>query len=528
MIRPQCRPTDDALERVCSEYDSAPYGFHSYPQSAPGHLAVTGYLLGLDGVPDVATARVLEIGCATGSNLVPFAAFHPDARVVGIDLSPVQIEIGRQCVRDLGLTNLDLRVGDVTQIDTAEFGEFDYIICHGVYSWVPTTVADAILAIIRQLLAPNGIAYLSYNVYPGWKNKEIVRDAMTLFGVGGADVDQDVRDARGLIDLLGDVAPADGVLAKVLADYETTVGAARDYYMLHDELSTFNEPCYFLQMVERANDHGLIYLAEARLQVMFAGNYGTEVAQRLLDACGDSQLALEQCLDFVSNRTFRQSLLINAECAPQIRYHLDRQRYPRLHIAARMPSVDGTIALDTSRQTFGAPGEPMVFTSDPALKVALDVLNSRWPGTLSWAELQQETATRLDDAGYPAGDDLAARIDDLLTVLILNGSARYRLDPVSIGSTSTARIDKPSRLMAELGRGEAEAVTFNRWHEMFSLSAVDRHLLPLLGGEFERDKLLDALRAAVRRGQIEIDDEELRAQVDTLPERLATMRLCGG
>ena len=170
----------------------------------------------------------------------------------------------------------------------------------------------------------------------------------------------------------------------------------------------------------------------------------------------------------------------------------------------------------------------MVFTSDPALKVALDVLNSRWPGTLSWAELQQETATRLDDAGYPAGDDLAARIDDLLTVLILNGSARYRLDPVSIGSTSTARIDKPSRLIAELGRGEAEAVTFNRWHEMFSLSAVDRHLLPLLGGESSATSswMRFGLLSVGARSRSTTRSFALRSTRS--PERLATMRLCGG
>ncbi|WP_163698098.1 hypothetical protein [Mycolicibacterium sarraceniae] len=119
------------------------------------------------------------------------------------------------------------------------------------------------------------------------------------------------------------------------------------------------------------------------------------------------------------------------------------------------------------------------------------------------------------------------RIDELLNVLILNGTARYRLDPVSADATTTGT-DEPSRLMAELSQREAEAVTFNRWREVFSLSAADRLLVALLDGTHYRDILLDGLLAAARHEQIQIDDEELCAQIDPLPQRLAMMRLCRG
>ena len=82
---------DESVDQVRADYDAAPYDSHAYPQSAPGQLAAIGYLFGLD-VPEVSSARVLEIGCAAGGNLIPFAAMHPEARVVGIDLSEVQID----------------------------------------------------------------------------------------------------------------------------------------------------------------------------------------------------------------------------------------------------------------------------------------------------------------------------------------------------------------------------------------------------------------------------------------------------
>src|ERR1700739_2942402 len=134
----QAHPTsdvDDAVSRLRADYDMTPYTSSSFPQSAPGQLAAIAYLFGLD-TPEVATARVLEIGCAAGGNLIPFAAAHPQARVVGIDLSQVQIDHGRTRVRALGLDNLQLLVGDIARVNLAELGEFDFVIAHGVYSWV--------------------------------------------------------------------------------------------------------------------------------------------------------------------------------------------------------------------------------------------------------------------------------------------------------------------------------------------------------------------------------------------------------
>src|ERR1700754_855638 len=154
----------------------------AFPQTAPGRLAAIAYLFGLS-PPDVSRARVLEIGCAAGNNLIPFAAWHPQAEVVGVDLSQVQIDQGRRRVQALGLSNLTLVQGDVATLELAALGgSFDFIICHGVYSWVPESVQDAILSAFDSMLAPRGIAYVSYNVYPGWKAKEIVRDAMLLRG----------------------------------------------------------------------------------------------------------------------------------------------------------------------------------------------------------------------------------------------------------------------------------------------------------------------------------------------------------
>ena len=107
---------DEAVDRLGADYDAAPYDSHAFPQSAPGQLAAIAYLFGLD-APEVSTARVLEIGCASGGNLIPFAAKHPEARAVGIDLSPVQIGEGRRRAQALGVGNLELVQGDIARME---------------------------------------------------------------------------------------------------------------------------------------------------------------------------------------------------------------------------------------------------------------------------------------------------------------------------------------------------------------------------------------------------------------------------
>lgn len=532
------QPVDDAIDRLRADYDATPYNSDAFPQSAPGQLAAIAHVFGLD-APPVSTARVLEIGCAAGGNLIPFAAMHPKAQVVGIDLSQVQIDDGRMRVAALELDNLELLAGDVAQMDSAVLGQFDFVIAHGVYSWVPANVQDAVLAALRDLLTPRGVGYVSYNVYPGWKVKEVMRDAMLLASGASANPDDKVREARAMADFLEDVAPADGVMARVLAEFRARDEGFGDSYLLHDELEAFNAPCYFYEMVGRAAGHGLTFLAEARPETMFPANHGPKVAEFLNEKCGGVRVLVEQYLDFVANRTFRESLLVHAEREPQIRYGVDAGRYARLHFAAQTPAVDGPTVMDQSRQEYEVADGATLFTNDPGLKAALEALNSRWPWTMSHEELVESARQRLTSAGFRPSANLGEHIGGLVGVLIEQGHVRYRLDPVLPERSSPdtpLRLAEPVRRMAELSRADADATVFNLWHEPLLLTPFDRQLLPLLDGTRDCDGLVDAILAIDRDDPIGIEvdgmpvsGDELRtaviAYVDALPEHLAELKL---
>ena len=515
MTRPRSHGGQSAVDDLRAAYDEAPYESYAHPQSAPGQLAAIAWAFGLD-PPDVARSRVLELGCAAAGNLIPFAATHPMARTVGINLSRVHIDHRRRRVRALGLDNIELMHGDIAHLDLAAMGQFDFIICHGVYSWVPDEVQEAILAACGRLLSPTGVAYVGYNTYPGWKAKEIVRDAM-LLGVGDSTtIGEKVRRARSMVDFLQKVAQPDSVLARAFNDYQLLAATAGDYYLLHEELEIFNTPCYFRDFVDRARAHGLDYLAEGQPECTFARNYGSTVFDHLLDYA-DDQILLEQHLDFVVNRHFRQTLLVHAEQAARIRRKLDRTRCRQMHFAASLPPLA---------------------THDVALNAAIDALTDRWPWTLSWRELVDAARSRLAGVEIEAGADIETRIDDLLECLIIQGQARYRLAPVLPEPACTpVRLDEAARRMAELTREDVDAFVFNHWHELLPLSPVDRYLLPLLDGRRNRQALVDALLDVVGQDLIRIDRDDgqvldekgirdvLAQQIDALPQRLTEMKL---
>jgi methyltransferase-like protein len=395
------------------------------------------------------------------------------------------------------------------------------------------------LAAVRALLAPDGVAYLSYNVYPGWKSKEVLRDAMMLASGTSGSPEEKVREAHRMVDFLEEVSSPGGVMARVVAESKAFAEGFGDSYVLHDELETFNSPCYFYEMVGRAGAHGLAYLAEARPETMLPRHYGPTVAEYVQEKSSGAQVLAEQYLDFVTNRMFRESLLVHAERAPRIRYEPDLSRYSRFHFAASLPPVDGPTRLDSSRQEYLQSDGATLFTNDLGVKATLDALSASWPWTLSRQELVDTVHARLESAGFTPSANLSEVIDSLLRALIMQGEVRYRLDPVAPEPVAPEplRLAETARRMAELTCRQPEASIFNLWHETLELAPLDRRLLPLLDGTRDRAALVEALVASVRADPIPVDrdgtpasgETEVRAAlveyVDELPHRLAEMKL---
>ena len=304
-------------------YKELGYKSYPFPFTTPAYLEAYGTLVGLK-PPTAKTARVLELGATYGGNIISQAAHNPEATFVGIELSQDQVEKGNKIIGDSKLDNVSLVQGDILNFDES-MGTFDYIIAHGFYSWVSDEMKDKLLAIISNHLADNGIAYVSYNTYPGWHTMEEVRQLMLFANRGHDESTHKEKVLRGKT--VGSLVGAQILNYDNLKERNSKfLGALRsvmqkdDYYVGHDHLEPHNDPCYLYQFNNHLKAHNLAYVGDADLTLSMVRIYDESIADKLEQLAPNSQADQEQYLDFMLDTTFRKSIICKASAAKDINY----------------------------------------------------------------------------------------------------------------------------------------------------------------------------------------------------------------
>ena len=304
-------------------YKELGYKSYPFPFTTPAYLEAYGTLVGLK-PPTAKTARVLELGATYGGNIISQAAHNPEATFVGIELSQDQVEKGNKIIGDAKLDNVSLVQGDILNFDES-MGTFDYIIAHGFYSWISDEMKDKLLDIISNHLADNGIAYVSYNTYPGWHTMEEVRQLMLFANRGHDESTHKEKVLRGKT--VGSLVGAQILNYDNLKERNSKfLGALRsvmqkdDYYVGHDHLEPHNDPCYLYQFNDHLKANNLAYVGDADLTLSMVRTYDESIADKLEQLAPNSQADQEQYLDFMLDTTFRKSIICKASAAKDISY----------------------------------------------------------------------------------------------------------------------------------------------------------------------------------------------------------------
>jgi len=246
-----------------------PYPGYPYAQTHPDRLATLATLFGLES-PALDRCRVLELGCGDATNLVSMALSLPDASFVGVDAARAAVDRGRALIDGLGLANAALETRTLEQFEPSP-GSFDYVVAHGVYSWVAAPVRDRLLELCRCALSERGVAYVSYDVLPGGRLKQILRDMLLFHTAAVQDPGERLEQARSLLAFLIEGWSAEHEFGALMSRHAERLLERSDETLFHDELAADNEPVYFHQFAAHAARHGLQYLAEADFFEMQTG-----------------------------------------------------------------------------------------------------------------------------------------------------------------------------------------------------------------------------------------------------------------
>jgi SAM-dependent methyltransferase/methyltransferase-like protein len=513
---------------MTDSYDRVPYSSYAYAYTHPDTLCVLGRLFGLSPASP-RRCRVLELGCASGGNLLPMAELLPGSEFIGIDRSRVQIDRGRALLGELGLRNVRLEHADILTVDPIVLGTFDYVICHGVFAWVPRAVQDRILALTAAVLRPEGLAFVSYNVYPGWRVREAVRDMM-LFHTRDTASERRVDEARGLIDFLAAAAAERASerdpYALQLARELQLVRAMPDAYLAHEHLERDNSPLYFHEFVQRLGAYPLRYLCDTDLCSMVTRDL-SESVRATLGRLADDQISMEQYLDFVRNREFRTSVLCRIEAKPQRRLRpeaVERLRFCMSGQPSAAPSLEPGVELG-----FASSSGAQISSAEPLSKAALLELCERWPASVEFERLFELATARVRAAGVQAELSRTQLGADLIECLLRKAVvARAWEPPLATRSPARACVPRCSRILAA-----REGWVATMHHRRGTLETPLRSVIPLLDGTRDREQLLAALRELTDEGELTFRDEHgevlrdgsalTRAQATFLDTTLATL-----
>jgi len=499
------------LAKTDNSYDEVPYGSYPISASHPDRLFTVGKLFGLNPVPPE-NARILELGCAGGGNLLPIASQFPNASCVGIELSEVQCEAADTAIKFIGLQNIKIKQGSIADI-TPELGKFDYILCHGVFSWVPESVREAILRVSSENLSENGVVYISYNTMPGWYLRGMVRDMMLRHVDGIQDSAAKIAQARAFLNFLRDSSKThQSPYAAYLRAEAEFLDKQPDLYLFHDHLEEYNKPYFFQDFIRFASKFGLQFLGESNLATMWIGNLASETSQKL--ASIQDGVVSGHYMDCIVGRSFRETLLVHSGVA--ISRSLDSNNFGDIRFSGRFQQEPSAESLE--RKEYKTQNGQTIFAWERPSRLAIEALSNAYPGSLTLEQVSEAMEVGLDR------DSTSATVNkqQMATTLMQWSLAgyidfRFQKDRLQVCGLEKPKVTSWTRCQARAGR-----YVTNLRHELIPITDVERHILLLLDGSRDMQAIATQIGAMISSGAIKVTDgQPLGKKAREFPLRVA-------
>ncbi|MGX2956526.1 methyltransferase domain-containing protein [Ursidibacter arcticus] len=480
---------------IATAYDDIPYSSQAFHHCQPNRLHALAKLKGLN-PPDLNNARVLEIGCSFGGNLIPHAIQYPNSQIIGIDLSEKQITVGQKMMAEIGLNNVTLIAADISKVNFENI-QFDYIICHGIFSWVPEFVQNAILRITQNYLAPNGVAFISYNTYPGWHLKEMVKEMMQFGTDAQAHPFERIDQAKELFSyteqLLEKYNPN---IQKEFSKITNHIIEAKKYYVTHEYFEEINQPFYLHQFVEKANDYGLGYLADSSVpNIGIIGTLSGLDNEPIYQRFNKDVVQVEQYFDFINQRPFRCTLLTHQNNL--VAYDIDKynlcHHFPDLYIKLHLTYLQEG---DNSSWLFN--NDIFSIASSASVDIIANELNS------------SNESIRISELQALAGQDNADLANFFLLALVHQEQAYISYYPTENRAYGEypKLADKYARLIKFVRNNPDITNLSNIYGQNGILTPFTSYLAPYLDGTNNLKSLIKLMRNEFKNGNLVMNKDD--------------------
>lgn len=315
----------------------APYPDTFFRELSPAWLNYVARLNGTRVRALDAPFTYLELGCGLGNTVITNAGAFPHGRFHACDLNRAHVEHARGRARAFGVENVEFHQSSFEELGHAELPMFDFIVAHGVYSWVSAHDRQAIRHLARDLLKPAGLLYVSYNSLPGWACEAPLRKLLVELAAS-EPVDTTTRATRALQSLQAlktrrlRYLEANPACTEAIGVY---AGAPMSY-LAHEFLNESWEPFYCVDVADQMHEARVHYLGTATL---VENHPELLVDEATLESIGGlaTQRQRRLAMDFATNQQFRRDVFCRgADLVPE-RPRMDAQVIGCAASAGRLP-----------------------------------------------------------------------------------------------------------------------------------------------------------------------------------------------